>query len=117
VIGLRRSWLDPKQLLKTLLDFSENEKDTIPPKRISKLKKKCIGNEYFNEKKAKNASLATLYLYYWVQAMYDYYQIFVKTQPLRDKLLEQEEILAVKMAELAEKKHELEVINQKIAGL
>jgi len=49
--------------------------------------------------------------------MYDFNTVFKETQPLRDKLAEQEKILSEKMAELAVKKKALQDVNDKIAHL
>lgn len=46
--------------------------------------------------------------------MHDYYRVFTETQPLRDKLREMQEIVAVKTEELKVKKDELARINERI---
>lgn len=79
---------NPQELLDTLLNY---DKENISPRYIQLLNDKVYNGpfkENFNFEKAQSCSLAIKFIFLWVQAMYDFHNVFVKTQPLRDKLNE-----------------------------
>jgi len=102
---------DTNDLLKLLMNY---DKDNINPRYIEKLERVCKPHPKFNEADATNASKAIGYLFGWLKAMYDYFHVFITTQPLRDKLSEVRKIVELKTEELRKKKEALEEINAKI---
>ena len=67
---------DPGKFRAELLDYAENKRTSIPESYIKKLDKKVVHDPAFNEKSAANASVACKYMYFWVQALFDFDQIF-----------------------------------------
>lgn len=90
---------DSKELLSLLID--KFDKNNINPAYIKKLEEKVLKDPKFNEKDAWNGSKAAGYLYGWVKAQYDYYKVYVTTEPLRKQLIEIEAIVSEKKEILA----------------
>lgn len=67
--------------------------------------------------KAKLVGGPTEALYLWIMAMYSFNQIYLNTQPLRDKEAEVKELVQEKTKLLREKKKILEGVIQKIENL
>jgi len=109
---------NPKAFLSRLLEFAySDQKNNIPPERITKFESKIKPEPAFAEEKVKMANLATKYLWGWVNAMSSYHRTFVGTKPLRDKLDATEKLLKEKTAELEVKREELRRINEAIRKL
>ena len=68
----------------------------------------------FVYEKAKLVGEPTEALYLWIMAMYSFNQIYLNTQPLRDKEAEVKELVQEKTKLLREKKKILEGVIQKI---
>ena len=81
-----KKWIlnDPKELLDMLLNYKKEEQN---PRLIEMLRVKILPNPDFTLERAKTCSLAIRYIFSWVQAMYDFHNVFLQTQPLRDKLM------------------------------
>jgi len=108
----------PKEFLSRLFLFADSDqKDNIPPERITKFEAKIKNEPNFQQDKVNSANQATKYLWGWVNAMYMYYQTFTSTKPLREKLEATQKLLAEKTAELAIKREELKRINAAIKDL
>lgn len=90
------------------------DKNNISASIIKKLEEKVIPQPDFNLQSVERCSFATKFLYMWCRAMYDYYNVYVKTQPLRETLEKTNKLLEEKTAELRVKKEALEKINRKI---
>lgn len=78
---------------------------------------KIIPSPNYNLEKASACSLAIKMIFIWSKAMYDYNNVFLETQPLRDELAKANKIVQEKMALLAEKKEMLAKIEAKILKL
>jgi dynein heavy chain len=105
---------DPKALLSTLQGYKKEE---INQALIAKYRKKVRDDPDYNYDKAKGASLPIEVLYLWCEAMYAFNEIYLRTQPLRDKLAAVRELVAEKTKLLNEKKADLAEIMAKLQKL
>jgi dynein heavy chain len=74
-------------------------------------------NKDFTYQRASDCSHAVKFLYSWVKAIYDYNDVYTKTQPLRDQLMSVKKVVAEKTYELQLKKEALEKVNNRIKEL
>lgn len=105
---------DPKELLDILKTY---EKESVNPALILKLETKILPNKDFTYQRASDCSFALKFLYSWVKAIYDFNDVFTKTQPLRDQLMSVKKVVAEKTYELQIKKEALEKVNNRIKEL
>ncbi len=93
------------------------DKDNINPQFIKTLEEKIVDHPKFNQKDAWGASKAAGYLFGWVKAMYDYYKVFVTSEPIRKQLMDIQKVVDEKKEILGKKMAELDAVNRKIAKL
>lgn len=105
---------NPKQFLEQLKGY---DKEHINQALINKFNQKIRSEIDFNFDKAKSAGVCIEALYQWEMAMYSFNQIYLNTQPLREKEAEVKQLVAEKTAMLQLKKKTLEGVISKIAAL
>jgi dynein heavy chain len=107
---------DPGRLFGILM--APETKDNIELSRVKKVSEIAKKNlDLWNEKEMKNSSLATYYLFLWVDCILNYMEINEKTRPIRDKLEEVTKILDEKTAFLEKKKSELAASTKRLKEL
>jgi dynein heavy chain len=84
---------------------------------MKKLEEKVLNQPEFTSAAVDRGNYATKFLYMWVKAMTDYYNVFTKTKPLRDRKIEMTKLAEEKALELKIKKMELEQVKQRIQEL
>ena len=94
--------------------IEQYDKDSIPDKAINKLVEKVVHKEEFNYDAVAKSSSAASFLQMWIKCMYEYNQVYKKTEPMRRELALLKKTLEEKQALLRKKKDELTAINNKI---
>ena len=73
---------NPKQFLEQLKGY---DKEHINQALVAKFNQKIRSEPDFNFEKAKSAGVCIEALYQWEMAMYSFNQIYINTQPLRER--------------------------------
>ena len=104
---------EPKKCKSNLIDY---DKDHIEDQIIAKVNV-VRERPNWDVKRAKNASMPLYGMYLWVEAMCEYHKILKIVNPMRAKVKELTAILMEVEARLAEKREQLNALNEKIRGL